>query len=891
MANTNAGQAGFGQLPTFGVEPVATTGNTAYPVADHPEGAIWAKGLGHVSATLGEWARQSFQAEAEQAGRIAGLDPNYRPDQAPLIQRAAFNRAALSTYQNGLEAKARQTANDAWGAYMDQPASQRDPQALVKTLDARRAELLKGDVFPEVQADFEKAWTSLRATYAKGAQDDHDKRQLDSAKAATLANLSAAGDTAHRAASIPGAAADGQIAAQIAAHDSLVDHAVDQDQFSAVQGQQVKEKFRQSVLQTRAMTVFDNLPDEQKPAALEKFKASYGGDYFAQLRAKESSGDDAARPATSSAQGRYQFTAATWAQLRADHPELGLTEGGRADADQQERAIRVFTAQNKTALEAAGREASPENLYLAHFMGAGGATEFLAKYAKTPGESAAAAFPQAAAANHSVFYKPDGSARSLAEVYDLQTKEFRGGQTAGLANDSYDWLAGKMQQSVDGLRHRGATAQRAALAEIGAAKRQIADGYDMPPAAWSQLEQQYGASPDESLRAAFAQASAVRGMLAGFKGQRPEAIEARVADMQAELARTGAGPAQVERVKDAETYLSTFRKDLAEDPTGRFARDYGAHVGALDLSSPAALAASLAARAPVAEQAQAAYGLPAPRYLLPADKAAFKSLAANGGPKMVEAAGAVMKALGPRGADVLREIGGDAPAFVTAARVAAWGGDAQFNADFAEYHRLASDPATRKALELPNRKTADVALNDALGHALVALPDLAASARTAATQVYEVRAFRNGWDKTLTDSAARGELSKAANQALGATYVGDVQYGGVASRSLGWFSSERLLAPGNMRADRVGDAVAALTDEDLRTIGASPLYDDNRPATMRAIAGSFLVSVGRGKYQVANTGPLQASATYLKNPDGGRFVLDLNAHEDRLRARLPGLYR
>lgn len=892
MANTSAGQPTAGALPTFGMQPIASTGDSnfspvpgAVPDASRI-GATWATGFGKIAGTLGDMAETSAKYDAQEAGRVAGLDPNYRPSG---WESVAYQKAALGTYKDQLEAKARTAAGAAWETYQKLPVDQRDPNVFLKTLSDEREKFIKGDVFPEVTPDFEKGWNSLTQTYSRAAQEDFDRRTLDNARAGKIANQTAAAATAHRIASLP-SSSDPEIRAQIDAHDKLLDAAVNQGQFAAAQAQTMKEKFLQSVLQTRAMALFDNAPDADRPHYLKMFAADYSGDYAAMVRAKESGGDDGARSATSSSGGRYGFTEGTWADLSAQHPELKLTPQGRFEVDQQEKAFAAFTAGNRAALAAAGKEASPANLYMAHFLGAAGARDFLSKLEKDPAASAAAAFPKEAAANKGVFYKPDGTPRSLNEVYALQTKGFGEARTAGLSKESYDWLVARMQHSVASVQQRGEQAQREAIADISATKRQIADGFDVTPAAWSLMANKYAASPDAEVRAAFDQASAVRSMVAGFTGKSPTEVEAQIANMRAAVAG-GASPQQAERVKDAESWLTKYRSDLAENPVGRYARDFGARVTPLDLSSPEAIGGSLAARAPVAEQAAKQYGLPTPRYLMPDDMAAFKTLAANGGPLMTQAAGAIMSSMGPRGAQVLREIGGDAPAFVTAARVSAWGGDPQFLADFAEWHRLSSDPATKKAMELPNRKAADEAFSSTLGHSLLALPDYNTAARTAAMQAFEVRALRNGYDRSLPDSAARGELSRAVNQALGATYDGDVQYGGVASRSVDWFTSEQVLAPGNMRADRVGPALASLTDDDLKALPAQPLYDNGAAVPARVLSGARMVSVGRGKYAVASGDPTSKDTTYFKDANGNRFVLDLNALEDRLRARMPSAYR
>lgn len=99
--------------------------------------------------------------------------------------------------------------------------------------------------------------------------------------------------------------------------------------------------------------------------------------YFNAIRSAESGGNDSAKNPLSSATGRYQFTAGTWRGLMASNPELGLTENGRTDPAQQERAIRAFTAQNARDLSSAGIQVNPGSLYAAHFLGSGGARSVL----------------------------------------------------------------------------------------------------------------------------------------------------------------------------------------------------------------------------------------------------------------------------------------------------------------------------------------------------------------------------------------------------------------------------------------------------------------------------------------------------------------------------------
>ena len=59
-----------------------------------------------------------------------------------------------------------------------------------------------------------------------------------------------------------------------------------------------------------------------------------------------------------------------------------------------------------------GRNVCGGELYAAHFLGADAACKLIQLAGSDPGASAAAQFPQAAGANKSVFFHPDGSAQA-----------------------------------------------------------------------------------------------------------------------------------------------------------------------------------------------------------------------------------------------------------------------------------------------------------------------------------------------------------------------------------------------------------------------------------------------------------------------------------------------
>jgi len=158
--------------------------------------------------------------------------------------------------------------------------------------------------------------------------------------------------------------------------------------------------------------------------------------YLVAKAAAESSFDPHAQASTSSARGLYQFLNKTWIDMIKEHgAKYGLgslasaLESGDPHARIKALALRdnpslsasmaaEYTRDNQQTLEAAlGREVGSTDLYLAHFLGAQGATKFLSTMDRNPSARADALFPEAARANRSIFYA-NGRPRTVSEIYD-----------------------------------------------------------------------------------------------------------------------------------------------------------------------------------------------------------------------------------------------------------------------------------------------------------------------------------------------------------------------------------------------------------------------------------------------------------------------------------------
>ncbi|MFN3673064.1 MAG: transglycosylase SLT domain-containing protein [Bosea sp. (in: a-proteobacteria)] len=175
-------------------------------------------------------------------------------------------------------------------------------------------------------------------------------------------------------------------------------------------------------------------------------KTGAGFDYLLKTAQRESALEPDAKAKTSSATGLFQFIEQTWlSMVKREGPRQGLgsyaeaiteTESGRltvADPAARDKILELrkdpqvaavmagaLTQQNREQLASAlGRQPHAGELYMAHVLGARGASELIRAAGSDPGRAAARDFPEAAAANRSIFYDKSGRARSAQEVYGV----------------------------------------------------------------------------------------------------------------------------------------------------------------------------------------------------------------------------------------------------------------------------------------------------------------------------------------------------------------------------------------------------------------------------------------------------------------------------------------
>jgi hypothetical protein len=201
-------------------------------------------------------------------------------------------------------------------------------------------------------------------------------------------------------------------------------------------------------------------------------------DYLLATAQRESALDPTAKASTSSASGLFQFIEQTWLGLvKSEGAKLGLGDHADAITARSDGSLTVGDAGTRQAIlklrenptlaatmagalaqknrdqlsGEIGREPSGGDLYVAHVLGARGAAELIKTASANPTRTAAADFPDAAAANRGIFYEKTGQPRSVSEVYAL----LAGGQGAAAAVPITGVAGTDMAQSVITSRQNG----------------------------------------------------------------------------------------------------------------------------------------------------------------------------------------------------------------------------------------------------------------------------------------------------------------------------------------------------------------------------------------------------------------------------------------------------
>jgi hypothetical protein len=168
---------------------------------------------------------------------------------------------------------------------------------------------------------------------------------------------------------------------------------------------------------------------------------------------------------TSSAKGLFQFISSTWkTMLQKYGPKYGI-DPSTPPTDPRANALMgaEYVKENIDGLKSVKKDITNTDVYLAHFLGLGGARQFLKA---NPNDIAANVMPAAARANAPIFYE-NGRPRTFAEVYaHLNNLVERKGSSFGLGKDAPPKSADKAGAAQDAGTGSGTPDTKGAAAPV-----------------------------------------------------------------------------------------------------------------------------------------------------------------------------------------------------------------------------------------------------------------------------------------------------------------------------------------------------------------------------------------------------------------------------------------
>jgi hypothetical protein len=271
-------------------------------------------------------------------------------------------------------------------------------------------------------------------------------------------------------------------------------------------------------------------PTRVKIAGSIKQAASTSGtsfEYLLTTAKMESNFDPKAAASTSSARGLYQFIDQTWlGTVKEAGSQLGYgkyadaiaknSDGSysvsdpiaraaimklRNDPDAASTMAAVLTQSNGFKLTGRlGRRPTDAELYMAHFMGVGGAAKLISNAEDNPQANAARMFPNAAEANRSIFYDRSGNARSVSQVYAVLNARYAGAAHSSDTRTAMAAVGGDIQNPI---ALASAVPAPALSSDNAAYLSSFPDSRGVMPAAASSQARTQTASTDPIFRSLF----------------------------------------------------------------------------------------------------------------------------------------------------------------------------------------------------------------------------------------------------------------------------------------------------------------------------------------------------------------------------------------------------
>ncbi len=163
------------------VDPGAIASNLPSTGIERTMGQIGAE-FAQIGDRIGKMADHAAQVEGQQAGKIAGLDPEFRPTNAMTIRGEAYDKAGLDIWASNAQIAISGELGKAWDSHQDNPAR------LNQAIGEIRGQWL--DKVPQqVRPEFELMFRKQQLTYQRQAARQQAARVAAEHKAATEGEL------------------------------------------------------------------------------------------------------------------------------------------------------------------------------------------------------------------------------------------------------------------------------------------------------------------------------------------------------------------------------------------------------------------------------------------------------------------------------------------------------------------------------------------------------------------------------------------------------------------------------------------------------------------------------------------------------------------------------
>ncbi|MGG7535355.1 lysozyme [Rhizobium sp. 12,4] len=456
------------------------------------------------------------------------------------------------------------------------------------------------------------------------------------------------------------------------------------------------------------------------------------------------------------------------------------------------------------------------------------------------------------------------------------TRDYAAGELEGVTADDWDRIDKGLAAAESARRTQDGKAD-ADLAKRGEdiAKR-VARGLPVDPAEMSRFQMDASTAPKgkEIVASTLTRLKLAEAIRTLPIGEVDKALPSILGE--------GATPEDYDFAKKA---VADQRKDLQTDPIGVAER-----FGILPVSpslpldgdvDPDAVSGAFSERINQAQAAAKHFGV-TPKYFRPGEAEQIQAAVIADPDKGLSIAAGLVDAAGANADRVLAELGPAAPAVSLSGGLVAAGGDPKAARDLiAGYGK---SPDGKDYPDMPNTKRIPIAQTET-GNALAFTPGEINRVDAAAAAIARKRLYDAGIDPKKDD--AKEVYKRAYQEAAGATFVNNVQFGGFGDYDRGaWYRAVKVVVPPSIRADKFVDVVDSLTDADVGTVkgknGKTWTAADYQKAIPVAVKGGYAFALGD---------PAGSSPMFIADEKGNPVVLDIAGMRDKLQARVPEGWR